>query len=372
VAFALALLLTAAVPQPALAHPADMFAQTHEVTLSAQGLTLTWIIYPGPLLAPSIWAAADADADERISQAEAEAWVAGIPSPDIALDETGYLKWRVERVTWPSSFARFQLGDEKIRVELQVAWPAGLAGAHDLRLHNKYEEAISIGWFTVSGVEGVRFEAPHQTNGLLELRFAMPGAEGDGLLETWNSGVPTLDAQGTPAGPQPELPVSSNLQVTQMLTGLVRAEDLSVGFITLALSIALALGAIHALTPGHGKALVAAYLVGTRGTLRHAAALGSIVTITHTGSVIAFGAITLAASRFIVPTAPGARAALRAADRRAGGRAVMAALARLPRRRRAARGGTPRRGGAAAPATAARPAPAGAHRRWAAEAAPYH
>src|SRR5205823_2912040 len=45
-------------------------------------------------------------------------------------------------------------------------------------------------------------------------------------------------------------------------------------------------GAAHALTPGHGKTLVAAYLVGQRGTIGHALLLGVITTITHTGIVL--------------------------------------------------------------------------------------
>ncbi len=61
------------------------------------------------------------------------------------------------------------------------------------------------------------------------------------------------------------------------------------------------LGGLHALTPGHGKTLVAAYLVGSRGTVRHAATLGGIVTFTHTASVVMIGLIALFASRFIVP-----------------------------------------------------------------------
>ena len=52
---------------------------------------------------------------------------------------------------------------------------------------------------------------------------------------------------------------------------------------------AFAWGAIHALSPGHGKAMVAAYLVGTRGTPRHALALGATVTFTHTIGVFALG-----------------------------------------------------------------------------------
>src|ERR671922_172165 len=53
--------------------------------------------------------------------------------------------------------------------------------------------------------------------------------------------------------------------------------------------------------PGHGKTMVTAYLVGQRGTPRHAAILGLIVTITHTVGVFALGIVTLALSQFVVP-----------------------------------------------------------------------
>jgi hypothetical protein len=53
------------------------------------------------------------------------------------------------------------------------------------------------------------------------------------------------------------------------------------------LLLAAGFGAAHALTPGHGKTLVAAYLVGERGTFRHALVLGLVTTLTHTGSVLA-------------------------------------------------------------------------------------
>ena len=71
--------------------------------------------------------------------------------------------------------------------------------------------------------------------------------------------------------------------------------------ILLALAVALFWGAAHALGPGHGKSIVAAYLIGQRGTVRHAAYLGGIVTVTHTAGVFALGAITLLLSEFIVP-----------------------------------------------------------------------
>jgi nickel/cobalt transporter (NicO) family protein len=65
--------------------------------------------------------------------------------------------------------------------------------------------------------------------------------------------------------------------------------------------IAAGLGALHALEPGHGKTIVAAYLVGSRGTSRHAVLLGIVVTAAHTAGVYLLGAVTLYASRYIVP-----------------------------------------------------------------------
>ncbi len=82
---------------------------------------------------------------------------------------------------------------------------------------------------------------------------------------------------------------------------LIRRGDLSFGVILLSLLIAAFWGSVHALTPGHGKALVAGYLVGTKGKPRHAFLLGATVTVTHTAGVFALGLVTLVLSQFIVP-----------------------------------------------------------------------
>src|SRR4051794_14242293 len=73
------------------------------------------------------------------------------------------------------------------------------------------------------------------------------------------------------------------------------------GVLLLLIAAAFGWGALHALSPGHGKAMVAAYLVGTRGTARHAVVLGVTVTVTHTIGVFALGAVTLALSQYILP-----------------------------------------------------------------------
>jgi ABC-type nickel/cobalt efflux system permease component RcnA len=84
-------------------------------------------------------------------------------------------------------------------------------------------------------------------------------------------------------------------------TELITSKRSDVLFLIAAALIAATLGGFHALEPGHGKTLVAAYLVGSRGTARHAVLLGGIVTASHTISVYALGIITLYASQWIMP-----------------------------------------------------------------------
>jgi ABC-type nickel/cobalt efflux system permease component RcnA len=84
-------------------------------------------------------------------------------------------------------------------------------------------------------------------------------------------------------------------------TQSIATKRLTLGGVLSLLALAFVFGAFHAFSPGHGKTMVAAYLVGTRGTVRHAVFLGAVVTITHTIGVFALGIVTLVASRYIVP-----------------------------------------------------------------------
>jgi ABC-type nickel/cobalt efflux system permease component RcnA len=99
------------------------------------------------------------------------------------------------------------------------------------------------------------------------------------------------------------LRLQANQQATprSAFTELITTRRMGLWFLITAAFIAFGLGALHALEPGHGKTIVGAYLVGSRGTARHALLLGLIVTISHTAGVFALGAITLYASRYIVP-----------------------------------------------------------------------
>lgn len=82
---------------------------------------------------------------------------------------------------------------------------------------------------------------------------------------------------------------------------LASVDQMTPAFVLFALGTAIVLGMAHALQPGHGKTVVAAYLVGARGTARHAVFLGAIVTATHTAGVYALGIVTIFLSQYIVP-----------------------------------------------------------------------
>jgi nickel/cobalt exporter len=85
------------------------------------------------------------------------------------------------------------------------------------------------------------------------------------------------------------------------LSQLLGRKDLTWGLILLGIAVAFVLGGTHALSPGHGKTMVAAYLVGAKGTFSHALILGGTVTFTHTISVFALGFVTLFLSQYILP-----------------------------------------------------------------------
>jgi ABC-type nickel/cobalt efflux system permease component RcnA len=111
--------------------------------------------------------------------------------------------------------------------------------------------------------------------------------------------------QGIPAPSPtpPTLALQPNRQATprSRFTELITSKRMDIWFLITAAFLAAGLGALHALEPGHGKTIVAAYLVGSRGRTRHAVGLGLLVTAAHTAGVYLLGAIVLYASKYIIP-----------------------------------------------------------------------
>jgi nickel/cobalt transporter (NicO) family protein len=85
------------------------------------------------------------------------------------------------------------------------------------------------------------------------------------------------------------------------LSRLLNRSQIGWGLTLIGIAVAFGLGAVHAMSPGHGKTIVAAYLVGTRGTFKHAIFLGGMVTFTHTASVFLLGFVTLFLSKYVLP-----------------------------------------------------------------------
>jgi len=124
-------------------------------------------------------------------------------------------------------------------------------------------------------------------------------------LDQRSAAFTVATGSGGPAGPQGPGPLANGPLrgldgLTTAYTDLVARTDLTPGFAALAVVLAMVLGALHAFAPGHGKTLMAAYLVGRSGTWRQAAVIGISVTVTHTVGVLLLG-VALSAAAIAAP-----------------------------------------------------------------------
>ncbi len=208
-----------------------------------------------------------------------------------------------------------------------IAFPEGVGGLHTTRLEVVYEGgevaggpialAYSdanfpnrIGWreIVVQGERGSRVlssSAPSKSSS--DELLAYPKSQLRSPLDVTEAQArftPGAEAGVPPAvlaGKDLRAPVRVASRSDTGFAALIGKKDLSLGFVLISILVAVFWGAAHAFSPGHGKTIVAAYLIGTRGTPRHALYLGLIVTVTHTIGVFALGLVTLALSAFIVP-----------------------------------------------------------------------
>lgn len=98
------------------------------------------------------------------------------------------------------------------------------------------------------------------------------------------------------------VPENSGNRLRAFLAKYIKTtEELPLALKLWAVAVAFSLGALHALTPGHGKAIAAGYLIGERGTVLHALNLGLIITVTHTSSVFLLGLGALLLTQYVVP-----------------------------------------------------------------------
>jgi len=117
--------------------------------------------------------------------------------------------------------------------------------------------------------------------------------------------APASASLTNPPAPTAAVPAQASAPGTvvrgDFLSQLLNKREIGMGMVLIGLAVAFSLGAIHAMSPGHGKTIVAAYLVGARGTAKHAIFLGGMVTFTHTISVFFLGFTTLFLSQYVLP-----------------------------------------------------------------------
>ena len=171
------------------------------------------------------------------------------------------------------------------------------AGSHELSFGDtNYEDRV--GWHEVvavgDGVTLLRSDVPTESrsDGLRSYPAGETPSDVRSASIAFRAGGPALSAAPADGSASPE---------RGLLAGLAARPDLSVGLIALMLVVAIGVGAVHALGPGHGKTLIGAYLVGSEGTVRQAALVGVAVSVMHTASVLALGLLVLTAERLLAP-----------------------------------------------------------------------
>jgi len=176
--------------------------------------------------------------------------------------------------------------------EYDVPWPALAPGQ---------KHVLEVKDASFEGVDGWR-------------EIASVGEAGVGLLTAPSPPQNAVEAMQTEArvefhlGPGKVFPRSRSSAPEQgsgwgqdRLMGLLREQNVEPRLVFMALGLAFLLGALHAMTPGHGKTLVGAYLIGSRGTVGQAVLLGLVVTVTHTFSVFLLGLGCMLAFEYVMP-----------------------------------------------------------------------
>ena len=284
---------------------------------------------------------ADANGDGVTSQAERDAHVQKL-APGIAEQlslSVGGVDVPLRALRWTSSLPTEQ-GGFSMRLDIDFAGTLPTAAgeqAQSLNFENRNYPG-KIGWheIAVAAAPGIAvFDSNAFANSLtagltealselpangplderaVQLQFRRGALPAGAVAIQARAGAAAVTAAGASAvgaagterarsvGVSPGSAVSPWLQAqTRRLIDIISAPNVPPHILAVALLAAMVLGAMHAFAPGHGKTVVGAYLVGSRGTPRHAVFLGVTVTITHTLVVFALGLVTLFASRFILP-----------------------------------------------------------------------
>ena len=293
-----------------LAHPLGNFTINHfsHIELGQRQIKLRYVIDMAEIPTFQELQKIDTDGDHKASEAELKVYaerIATVYTQSLALTIDGkHVPLQV--VSRNVTVQNTGTGLETLRIECDLI--AEATAASSVR-HLRFEDNLyieRIGWreIVATGIDGTAiFDSSVYANGVTDELKNYPN---DKLTAPLDERIADLSFIHGP------LPIGSRALMTRdgrtaetnsrdRLAELIAVPQLTISTVFLGLLVAMLLGATHALSPGHGKTVVGAYLVGTRGTARHAAFLGLTVTITHTAGVFALGIITLLASEYVLP-----------------------------------------------------------------------
>jgi len=202
------------------------------------------------------------------------------------------------------TFPPGQGGLTTLRLEVVYSLPDLQLGSHQVRYADR-NFAGRLGWreITVSATGGASVQdtrlpersVSDELRGYPQDRLSSP-------LDVTSASFSVTPGIGSGSMPDFLRRAPGGLRAVQdRYAALVNAPNLTPLAIAISLAFAVVLGAAHALSPGHGKAVMAAYLVGSRRNSRHAAILGGTITVTHTIGVFALGLVTLYLSTLVTP-----------------------------------------------------------------------
>ncbi|MFJ4434756.1 nickel/cobalt transporter [Streptomyces sp. NPDC088923] len=245
--------------------------------------------------APSL----DTDHDGTADAGERAAWAAHrCDDAARALEVTA-----PRRLSWHVTSARFryeagQGGLRTGRLECRMRAPLSI-GDEPVRLNVRTgDDAKRVGWheITAKGVGvSLRDSTAPRTSPSDELRdyprdlLSTPRGDTRARLTAVAGGATDGASGAGPAAPSANGPTAQVEALSQRLLALTGTRDLTLPVGLLAVLLSLLLGAGHALLPGHGKTVMAAYLAGRRGSARDAVVVGATVTLTHTLGVVVLG-----------------------------------------------------------------------------------
>ena len=306
-----AALLVSAMAGALLAHPLGNFTVNHfaQIEVGADRVTIHYVLDMAEIPTFQERQAIDVDGDGLTSTAELNTYLGRVARQYaegllVAIDG-----WRLplEAAAKNLSLPVGAGGIPTLRVECDFTGAIATRAfgvIHRLRFEDTNHQD-RIGWreIVVKPVAGVTiFDSSAFGNGISDTLRAYPE---DTLVAPLGERVAELSfTRGdAPAGAQALRSRDGRVtaQARDRLVELIAVPEVTPTVVLFGLLLAAALGSLHALSPGHGKTVLGAYLVGSRGTARHAAFLGLTVTITHTIGVFALGLVTLFASHYIVP-----------------------------------------------------------------------